>query len=149
MVCITLLCVQPIPILSAFFLCHPYIPLSNLKNFSFTCSTCITQYGSTGYIGMVVMVYCTLGNCHFHIQLAVKWTHIYIIVTMSSKLRLVKNGLFLTMGKVSHSKNSFSEVFIFFWLNSRISLTGVHPHMKLGGGIDFGDTQGIGLLKFC
>ena len=27
MVCITLLCVQPIPILSAFFLCHPYIPL--------------------------------------------------------------------------------------------------------------------------
>ena len=31
-----LLCVQPIPILSAFFLCHPYIPLSNLKNFSFT-----------------------------------------------------------------------------------------------------------------
>ena len=37
MVCITLLCVQPIPILSAFFLCHPYIPLSNLKNFSFTC----------------------------------------------------------------------------------------------------------------
>ena len=36
-VCITLLCVQTIPILSAFFLCHPYIPLSNLKNFSFTC----------------------------------------------------------------------------------------------------------------
>ena len=27
--CITLLWVQPIPILSAFFLCHPYIPLSN------------------------------------------------------------------------------------------------------------------------
>ena len=37
MVCITLLCVQPIPVLSAFFLCHPYIPLSNLKNFSITC----------------------------------------------------------------------------------------------------------------
>ena len=37
MVCITLLCVQPIPILSAFFLCHPYIPLSNLKKFSCTC----------------------------------------------------------------------------------------------------------------
>ena len=34
------------------------------------------------------------------------------------------------------------------WLNSRISLTGVHSHMKLGGDIDFGDTQGIGLLKF-
>ena len=33
MVCITLLSVQPIPILSAFFLYHPYIPLSNLKNF--------------------------------------------------------------------------------------------------------------------
>ena len=39
MVCITLLCVQTIPILSTFFLCHPYIPLSNLKNFSFTCYT--------------------------------------------------------------------------------------------------------------
>ena len=38
MVCITLLCVQTIPILSAFFLCHPYIPLSNLNNFSFTCN---------------------------------------------------------------------------------------------------------------
>ena len=38
MVCITLLCIQTIPILSAFFLCHPYIPLSNLKNFSFTCN---------------------------------------------------------------------------------------------------------------
>ena len=36
-VCITLLCVQTILILSAFFLCHPYIPRSNLKNFSFTC----------------------------------------------------------------------------------------------------------------
>ena len=33
MVCITLLCVQPILILSAFFLCHSYIPLSKLKNF--------------------------------------------------------------------------------------------------------------------
>ena len=32
MLCITLLCVQPIPILSAYFLCHPYIPLSNLKH---------------------------------------------------------------------------------------------------------------------
>ena len=32
---ITLLCVQPIPILSDFFLCHLYIPLSNL----FTCLT--------------------------------------------------------------------------------------------------------------
>ena len=38
MVCITLLRVQLIPILSAFFLCHPYIPLPNLKNFSFTFS---------------------------------------------------------------------------------------------------------------
>ena len=37
-VCITLLRVQPIPILSAFFLCHPYIPLSN---FSFTCTTAL------------------------------------------------------------------------------------------------------------
>ena len=49
-------------------------------------------------------------------------------------------------------KFSFSELFIFFffffWLNSRISLTGVHPHMKLGGDIDFGDAQGMGILKF-
>ena len=29
-----------------------------------------------------------------------------------------------------------------------VSLTGVHPHMKLGGDIDFGDAQGIGILKF-
>ena len=56
------------------------------------------------------------------------------------KAKMLKNGFFLTMGKVS---NSFSEL---FWLNSRISLTRVHPHMKLGGDIDFGDTQGIGLL---
>ena len=49
MVCITLLCVQTIPILSAFFLCHPYIPLSNLKNFSFTCiiiPSLISKYSS-------------------------------------------------------------------------------------------------------
>ena len=63
-----------------------------------------------------------------------------------------KKWVLLTVGKVSNSKNAFSELFIFFffffWLNSRISLTGVHPHMKLGGDIDFGDTQGIGLLKF-
>ena len=31
MVCILLYYVQPIQILSAFFLCHPYIPLSNLN----------------------------------------------------------------------------------------------------------------------
>ena len=48
-VCITLLCVQPIPTLSAFFLCHPYIPLSNLKNFFiylsplFLCSVMIVE----------------------------------------------------------------------------------------------------------
>ena len=35
-VCITLLCVQPILILSAFFFCHPYIPLSNSKTLSLT-----------------------------------------------------------------------------------------------------------------
>ena len=70
--------------------------------------SCITQYGSTGYIRMVVVVYIalsvyTLGNCHFHLQLAVRWTHIYIIVTIPSKLRLVKN---LSMGK---AKMPFSE----------------------------------------
>ena len=93
---------------------------------------------------------CTLGNCHFHLQLVVKWTHIYIIVTIPSKLQLVKKCFFLTMGKVSNSKNAFSELFIIFfflfWLISRISLTGVHPYMKLGGDIDFGDPQGIGLF---
>ena len=34
---VTVLCLQAIPILSAFFLCQPYIPLSNSKNFSLTC----------------------------------------------------------------------------------------------------------------
>ena len=60
----------------------------------------------------------------------------------------LKNGFFLTIGKVSNSKKPFSELLFFFWLNSRISLTGVHPHMKLGRDIDFGDAQGIGILKF-
>ena len=93
---------------------------------------------------------CTLGN--FHLQLAVKWTHIYIIVTIPSKLQLVKKWVLFDYGKGIKYKNAFSELFIFFfffvffWLNSRISLTGVHPHMKLGGDIDFGDAQGIGLL---
>ena len=88
---------------------------------------------------------CTLGNCHFHLQLAVKWTHICIIVTIPTIG--LKNGFYLTMGKVSNSE-LFIFFFFFFWLNSRTSLTRVHPHMKLGGDIDFGDTQGIGLLKF-
>ena len=98
---------------------------------------------------------CTLGNCHFHLQLVVKWTHINDNVTIPSKLQLVKNWVLFDCGKgVKFKKNAFSELFIFFffffffWLNSRISLTGVHPHMKLSGDIDFGDTQGIGLLKF-
>ena len=47
---------------------------------------------------------CTLGNCHFHLQLVVKWTHICIVVTIPSKLQLVKNGFFLNMGKVSNLK---------------------------------------------
>ena len=72
-------------------------------------------------------------------------THIYIIVTIPSKLRLVKNG-FLTIGKVLNSKKPFSELFIFFWLNSQISLTGVHPHIKLDRDRDFGDAQGIGMF---
>ena len=89
---------------------------------------------------------CTLGNCHFHLKLAVKWTHIYIIVTIPLKLQLVKKWVLFDYGK--GVKLFISELFIFFfffWLNSRISLTGVH---QLGGDIDFGDTQGIGLLKF-
>ena len=40
---------------------------------------------------------------HFHLQLVVKWTHIYIIVTTIG----LKNGFFLTMGKVSNSKKAF------------------------------------------
>ena len=54
MVCITLLCVQPIPILSAFFLCHPYtIPLSN---FSFTCPlSFMLSNDSRGYSRFVHM----------------------------------------------------------------------------------------------
>ena len=36
----------------------------------------------------------------------------------------------------------------FFWLNSQISLTRVHPHMKLGRDIEFGDAHGIAILKF-
>ena len=57
MVCITLLCVQPIPILSAFFLCHPYIPLSNLKNFSFTCYSLSYIWFCTGLaFGMAIAV---------------------------------------------------------------------------------------------
>ena len=45
-VCITLLCVQPIPILSAFFLCHPYIPLSEFFIYLsplFLCSVMIVE----------------------------------------------------------------------------------------------------------
>ena len=43
MVCITLLCVQHIPILSAFFLCHPYIPLSEFLSPLFLCSVTIVE----------------------------------------------------------------------------------------------------------
>ena len=64
----------------------------------------------------------------------------------------LKMGSFGLWERCQIQKCAFSELFIFFffffWLNSRISLTGVHPHMKLGGDIDFGDIQGIGLLKF-
>ena len=35
--CARCVCVQTIPFLSAFFLCHPYIPPPNLKIVSFTC----------------------------------------------------------------------------------------------------------------
>ena len=89
---------------------------------------------------------CTLGNCDFHCQLAVKWTSIYIIVTIPSKLRLVKKWIRFDYGKGVKFKKPFSGLFIFFfffWLNSRISLTGVHPHMKLGRDIDFGNMQRI------
>ena len=42
---------------------------------------------------------CTLGNCHFHVQLAVKWTHNDIIVTIPSKLQLVKKWALFEYGK--------------------------------------------------
>ena len=69
-------------------------------------------------------------------------TSTYMIVTIPIKLN---NGSFWTMGKVANRKFSFSELFIsffFFWLNSRISLTGVHPHIKFGRDVVFGDMQG-------
>ena len=57
-------------------------------------------------------------------------------MAIPSKLRLV----LFDYGKGVTFKKPFSELFIFFfWLNPRISLTGVHPHMKLGRDIDFGD----------
>ena len=37
---------------------------------------------------------CTLENCNFHLQLAVIWTSIEMIVTIPSKLRFVEMGLF-------------------------------------------------------
>ena len=49
---------------------------------------------------------CTLGNCHFHLQLVVKWTHIYIIVTIPSKLRLVKKWVLFDYGKGVKFKKS-------------------------------------------
>ena len=42
---------------------------------------------------------CTLGNCHFHLQLVVKWTHINDNVTIPSKLQLVKNWVLFDCGK--------------------------------------------------
>ena len=42
---------------------------------------------------------CTLGNCHFHLQLVVKWTHICVIVTIPSKLQLVKKWVLFHYGK--------------------------------------------------
>ena len=38
--------------------------------------------------------------------------------------------------------------FFFFWLNSRISLTRIGKHLKLGQMIDFDDAQTIGRVKF-
>ena len=51
------------------------------------------------------------------------------------------------MGKVSncHFLNRSSSLSS---SSGRIALTGVHPHMKLGRDIEFGDAQGIGILKF-
>ena len=91
---------------------------------------------------------CTLGNCTFHLQLAVKWTSIYIVtVTTPSKLRLVKKW-----NRFDYRKGVkfITKLFIFFfWLNLRISLTGVHTYMKLGRDIEFGDMQGVNdILKF-
>ena len=52
----------------------------------------------------------------------------------------------------SHFLNcSSSSFFSFFRLNSRISLTEIDQHLKLGEVIEFGDTQTIliiGIVKF-
>ena len=42
---------------------------------------------------------CTLGNFHFHLQLAVFWTSIEVIVTIPSELCLVKKRVHLDNGK--------------------------------------------------
>ena len=42
---------------------------------------------------------CTLGNCHFHLHLAVKLTHICVIVIIPSKVQLGKNWVLFDYGK--------------------------------------------------
>ena len=53
------------------------------------------------------------------------------------------------MGKMSNlEKSHFLNCLFLLLVELRISLTGVHPDMKLGRDIQFGDVQGIGILKF-
>ena len=79
--------------------------------------------------------------CHFYLHLAVIWTSIDRIVTIPTKLCLVKMG----NGKGVKLKIAISELFIL--LVEFANLTN-RPHMKLGRDIEFGDVQGMGILKF-
>ena len=50
-------------------------------------------------------LYSILGNGHLHFQLAVIRISIYMIMTIPSKLRLVKNGSVLTMDRCQIQNN--------------------------------------------
>ena len=52
------------------------------------------------------------------------------------------------MGYISTLGKELNGFFFFLWLNSRISLTEMYTHMKLGGDAEFGDAHGIGILRF-
>ena len=52
---VTVLCLQAILILSASFLCQPYIPLSNSKNFSFTCIIIHVNQQDSGRLSILIL----------------------------------------------------------------------------------------------
>ena len=67
-------------------------------------------------------------------SLSLLWSFSETISTMRSKTVRLKNG--------SISQQTWCKMSIFiFRLNSQISLTAIHQHMKLGRVIEFGDTQ--------